>query len=450
VVRFLVWIPLALWVGLSAAFIADVYIRGQPSSLEFVLDTVGSFTVYFYIAYFALWKMSRGLQPRRIVLAATLTLTPFLPLVALDLAGVEGSPIVHGMTVPNFLRWWEPGFWMKTAVQIATIHNPRLRPEYAAQPDWIAVRGGLRQPDGSLILYGISARARDSYIWESWKLLGRLDPAGDLDGNFVQSNLDSTVKSIVPQRDGSALALSSDSTGAIFKVFELSPDGGQKEIARFSHTGDSTDDDPHVKIILDSPVFPAKFLPAWSALVKVLPSGKQDDKFNVQAAETIRHQDLGNFRYAASDSQDTTLVAVDEGLLRLNSKGTLAPNGVTKFDLSGTGARAFVGPTGLAVAPDGSIFVTSGQEHEATMPPRLMRFNPDLKEDRVFSDAASTVAKPAGGDFHVLGFHDNDVVIVSFVQEKQPSRILFLDSKGRLLRQTVLKEPRSPQSTAPR
>lgn len=155
--RALFWLPLILYVFTALACVSVVGM-GTDAFFTFWLPLapIGSFAVLFYISYLALWKFRRN-QLRRLVIAAILPFAPLPFLVLLDFTGVELVQI-HHMSLPNAVAWLWPGeivtFPVDAAIKV-------LRPPETPKPDWIYVRGGIPQPDGSLILYGATRAQAD-------------------------------------------------------------------------------------------------------------------------------------------------------------------------------------------------------------------------------------------------------------------------------------------------
>ena len=78
---------------------------GQP-----LIAPLGSFMVFFYVAYLLLWKL-KWTAGRKLAAAAVLAFSPLIPLAAMDLAGFEDViPHTHGVSVPMVFRWLTPGF----------------------------------------------------------------------------------------------------------------------------------------------------------------------------------------------------------------------------------------------------------------------------------------------------------------------------------------------------
>ncbi len=434
----MIWVPLVLY-----GVVAVAYVLMEGSGVKTVgtwidIDLTGSFVFYFYAAYLALWK-SRRTRAQRFALSAVLTLAPLVPLGLLDLAGVEGLtiPYAHGLTLPNVTLWLWPG--MEMARPFIAVAD-RFRPPEAPSPREVYARGGLPQPDGSLILYGATVGKSE---WETFTLLARLDAAGNLDKGFTPKVVAlPQVNGAMPQPDGTAVVMHEGPRNRWAVVVQMSVDGSLREVARVIDYGPGYDSDPVLQIKAQGAVHPVPFLPGfWLSNnpkpLRVLPEGKLDEQFNAQALKVIGEQHLGRFYWAGLDGQGRAVIVLGRGLLRLDAKGLLLPPGAIAFDKETVAKQEFEGPTGVALDPNGSLFVTAGSEINGLGLPQLMRFDNNLQEDRAFTRAASSLAAGVG-QFYVLGFSGDGGVIVSVVQKKHGSRILYLGPQGQLIREVRL------------
>jgi hypothetical protein len=247
------------------------------------------------------------------------------------------------------------------------------------------------------------------------------------------------VKHTFTQPDGTVLIDSIDPAARRWAVDQMFPDRSMKEIARVTAFPDDDDADPQLGFAPQSATAPVPLLPGWmshqSKLIRLQPDGKPDEQFNAQARKVLGRLDQGRYQLSAEDGQGRVVVGMEFALLRLDAKGQLLPPGVVALKRLESGARVFEGLNGLALCPDGSILVTSGDEKSDIALPRIMRFDSQqLQEDSGFSDKASSWAKKIGR-FYVLGFRSDGGVVVSLVQKEKGSRILSLGPQGQLIRE---------------
>jgi hypothetical protein len=436
--RVLFWLPLILYVFTALACISVVGM-GTDAFFTFWLPLapLGSFAVLFYTCYLALWKIRRD-KVRRLVIAAILPFVPLPFLTLLDFTGVELVQI-HHMALPNSTAWLWPGEIVTYPVDIAIKY---LRPPETPKPDWIYVRGAMSQPDGSLILYGATCAQADQLERETFKLLGRLDAAGNLDKSFAPVVVPmNDVKHTFTQPDGTVLVESVDPAGKRLAIDQMFPDRSLVEIARVTAFPDDDDADPQLGFGPQSASAPVPLLPGWLSqqgrLIRLHPDGKPDEQFNAQARNVLGKLDQGRYQLSVEDAQGRVVVGMEFALLRLDGKGQLVTPGVVELKRVESGDRVFAGLNGLALRPDGSIYVTSGDERFDSALPRIMRFDSQLQEDSGFSDKASSWAKKMGR-FYVLGFRADGGVVVSLVQREKGSRILSLGPQGQLIREVRL------------
>jgi hypothetical protein len=430
--RFLLGAPLVFYGTLALAYVVTESLGVDATAVHMKFWAFGSFLFFFYIAYFALWKLDPA--PRRFGLAAILAFAPWPVLALLDFAGVEliTVPHAHGLTLSSTTLWFTPGMYMAEPFEVVV---RRLKPPEPVTAEQTYVGGAFDQPDGSLILYGSTAAGQAGEERQTFKVLGRIDPAGNRDTSFSPRTMDlSGVIDTFKQPDGTVLVETDTPRSHYLRIVEISPGGAVKEVVRV--TDYPIENQPELRFAPWAAIAPVPFLPGWLSmqprLIRLRADGSQDEAFNAQAAKVLGEQHLGDYYAAGLDTQGSVTVAFARGLLRLDSTGRLLPPGVVVFDEVESGERRFGGLTGVTFLSDGSIFVSAGDESSAKSLPRLMRFDANLKEDRALSDATSRLA-PGAGRFHVLGFRGGGVV-ASLVERMHGSRILFLGAQGQLMR----------------
>ena len=345
----------------------------------------------------------------------------------LDLAGIHVGGDVPHMSLPNVILWWGPGFWMESILQRISVHAPRP----TVRPEQIAIQGGLRQPDGSLILYGLI----DAF--NSYQLVARLDREGNPDPTFRPADFGQFANDIRPLPDGTAL-YDSPRRGGGLDIDQISADGSIRRIGTIFYEGEIGEAKAHID--MKAKVFPFPLATRYDKVLRVSPDGKVDEPFNTEAAKTVHElsADLGGLRRVTVDREGNILEVFSRGICRLDPTGRLMPPGVTKFDPARISAPTAYDPNGIAVGPDGSIIVSSGTEDSSLIAslPHLVRFDSGLHEDKEFSTAASSLAASGLGQFYILGLRPDGGVIASLVEKGAGSRILFIGSKGQLLRET--------------
>ena len=120
-------------------------------------------------------------------------------------------------------------------------------------------------------------------------------------------------------------------------------------------------------------------------LIRLRPDGKPDEAFNEQAAKVMGEQHLGDYWLAAFDGQGRVIVGFRHGILRLDAEGSLLAPGPIPFDRVRIGKQTSGTLRGLVLHPDGSIFVSGGDERGGEELPWLTRFDDQMREDRAFS-----------------------------------------------------------------
>jgi hypothetical protein len=440
-VHFLIWLPLPLYGLAVASCLASVKRGAEPVYALENLEPLGSFIVFFYAFYLALWRV-RWTAAKRMVAALALAPMPIVPLALLDLAGVQ---LQHAhdphVLLFNVGLWLEPGMIISHPL-LSTME--RLRPPEPFDPGKVYVRGAVQQADGSLIVYG--GVGSDRSWTDSFGVFARLDAAGNVDTGFQPPALPSPgMGADFAQPDGTILFCYDDDATKLPVVVRLSPDGSWTEVFRVVGWEGLTGDNPQLKFNLESPGAAVQLLPRCAVprlgLTRLLPDHRPDAAFNEQAAKSLDAQDLGSYRMATFDRQGRLVVVFQDRLLRVDSKGRLLPPGAIAFDKIKGDTPG--NSTMLAVHSNGSIFVAQGEEEAQVDWPlaaplhRLMRFDKDLREDRNFTRAASDLANGVGR-FYVLGMRGDGGVIVSLVQKKRGSRILYLGLQGQLVREVHL------------
>jgi hypothetical protein len=433
--RELLWLPLGLYGLLAIAYLAQGNSRGE-TLLRFLVELLGSFLLYFYISYLALWK-GRRTPARRVLLASVLPLAPLALLVLFDLTGVELAtvPLSHGFPVFNTMFWFVPGMTIADQLNLAIDHR---KPPEPIIPEQAYVRGGMPREDGSLILYGGTTNRSNDF--ETFRLLARLDAAGNVDPAFapvaVETNWLLNAEPFT-QPDGTTLLDYLDWHYRHPAILQLFPNGSTRVAVQVLDYDGNT---PKLKFGPKGAGPPVQLLPGWLSinpkLIRVRPDGKLDEAFNAQAAKVMGQQDLGDYRLAAFDSQGRVVVGFWHGILRLDAEGRLLAPGAVALEKG-------LNLEGLAVQPNGSVLVTLGAGFNEAVSPRLLRFDDQLQQDRVFSDAATSLATP-GAQFFVLGSRKDGGAVVSLVQKLHGSRIFFLGPKGQLAREVHLDYGRSP------
>ena len=378
-----------------------------------------SYMVYFAIAFLLLWKVNLR---KRLLFSFLL---PFLPLVILgmlDGMGVELFVIhhAHGLALPNMLLWLTPGLMVTEPFEIAAA---RLVPVPQPKPWQLYVRGGMPLPDGSLILYGGVANSppeyHEEYLDETFKLLARLDPAGNIDPSFKPITVPlKRVNGALTRADGVVLVGSEDEQNHYPMISRLLPDGSLRQLVKVTGYQNLV---PEFEMLPQDGVAPVQFLPRWwtvdDKLIRLQPDGSFNDQFNRQAEKVIDGLDLDLFTAAEMDRRGRIIVSVARGLLRFDDHGTLLPPGAV--EVRDTQILE------LALHPDGSIYVTGS---------KLMRFDENLRPDDAFNDEVSGLAAEYSR-FHVLGFSRDGTVIVSLVNKETGTRIFTLNSQGRVVRE---------------
>lgn len=430
-------IPAILYI-LAAVVYAGLLVSGVKSYelgvFPDLFEVGGSFVVFFYAAFFVCWKW-RARPALRIAVSVFSVFALFVLLAMLDVIGLEGPSIpgAHGMTVPNVLRWFWPGVQLELALENTAArfaHHPQL------SESSISLRGAMPQPDGSLILCG---KAGD---FDSYSLVGRIDPQGNIDSGFKPVPIVKFVIDMRSQLNGTVLVEYPDPDGT--RIDEVSPAGSRRPIAHVFFRGDLGKEQMNVELL--TPVFPALLVRNYDKVTRINPDGKVDRAFNEEATKTIRNLNLGDVRRVAADPQGRIIVALSHALVRLDADAHLAPPGPAKYDPQ----RGNFDPNAIAIDPrDGAIYVTSGTEDPGGGAlPWILRFDSNLHEDEAFSTAASKLGEGAGA-LRVLGFRGDGEVIVSLAHTGAGSRILVLNKSGELVRELLLRSRFiEPQSTA--
>jgi hypothetical protein len=438
VVRLLIWAPLALYALLVLIYVALASFGVETIMVQLDIFALGSFTFFFYVSYLALWKVRRN-PLRRLILAAIFPFAPLPVLALLDFAGIEliTIPRAHGLALPSTTFWFAPGMFMAEPFQLAV---RRLQLSEPTTPAQTYVRGAFEQPDGSLILYGATAAGPAGSERETFKLLARIDAAGNVDRSFKPVVVDvPSVFDAFKQPDGTVLVATESPRTQYPRIVEILSNGSVKEIVRVTDYPNENEPQLRLTQVAGAPV---PLLPGWLSmqpkLIRLRADGNPDDPFNTQAAKVLGEQHLGDYYAAALGTQGKIVtVASRRGLLRLDATGQLLAPGAVVFDQVQIGQRQFRSLAGVAFHPDGSIFVSAGDESSDAVLPRLMRFDANLREDRAFSDATSSLV-PGAGRFHVLAFREGGRIAVSVVERMRGSRILILGPRGTLIREISL------------
>jgi hypothetical protein len=383
--------------------------------------------VYFGVAFLLLWKV-----PLRKRIRLSL-ISPFLPLVVLgllDLMGVELFVIhqAHGLALPNVWLWLTPGLIVRAPFEFT---RRSARPAPKLKPEQYYVRGGMPRADGSVILYGGTLNGPtefgpydEEYDNETFKILARLDPAGNFDASFKPIIIPLTdVRAAFTETGGTVIVRSRDPATRYPVFSQMFADGSLKAIAKVVGYKENK---PQIKT---EPSGAVRLLP-WlqfeseePELIRLRLNGAIDEEFNAQAAKAIKAaKNLYLLTSAQLDHHGRAVVGLESGLLRLDEKGMLIPPGPVEIVPVGIGTA---GIGALAIAPDDAIFTTGRL---------LRRFDKNLREDISFNDQLPPQLDNRAR-FHVLGFRDDGVVIVSLVDKETGSRILFLNRQGRVIRE---------------
>ncbi|HEY3741208.1 MAG TPA: hypothetical protein VGL53_15260 [Bryobacteraceae bacterium] len=420
-------IPFILY-ALAALVYTAILISGRKASdlgtYPDLLEISGSFVVFFYAFYFVGWKW-RQRPALRMTISVFCVFAVFVLLGAFDVMGFEGPSIgAHGLTVPNILYWFWPGVKLEMGLERIAA---RFAPPPTLNESSISLRGGMPQPDGSLILYGQTGD------FNSYSLAARLDPQGNLDPEFKPVPIAWFVTEMRSQPDGTALVeyVEPGRDGVHFD--EVSATGSLRPIALDFFRGELGKEQENIE--MKTAVFPSLLLRDYMNVIRIQPDGKLDKPFNEQASKTIGNLEFGGVRRVAVDPQGLIVVALSHALVRLDADAHVAPPGPTKYDPK----RRNFDPDAIAIDPhNGAIYVTSGTEGaSSTALPWLVRFDTTLHEDAAFSANASTLAEGAAA-VHVLGFRADDGIVVSLSQASAGSRILILDKSGQLVRELHL------------
>ena len=302
------------------------------------------------------------------------------------------------------------------------------------------------QPDGSVVIVGTAAPARNGYAFLVLRFLadGRLDPSFGAGGRVwtdlvtLATPLKGAVAGGVALGSSSASAVAVQPDGKIV-VGGSTQSGGSTAFALMRYLADGqpdpsfgsdglalTDFDPATNDAVTSlALLPGgKILAAGAAgdraaLARYLPDGQLDPAFGESRNGTVTTgHSLLNALALAGDPAGRLLVAgqagpaggpFDIGAARYSADGVLDPsfgeNGVARTDLGATGEW----PAGVAPGPGGTVLV-GGASGSAFA---LLRYTPDGKLDPAFGGAGVTKAGPELGGAHAMvQLADGRVVLV--------------------------------------
>jgi uncharacterized delta-60 repeat protein len=345
-------------------------------------------------------------------------------------AAVAGPPIPAG--APGAL---DPAFGAGGKVVV---------PPPAEAGEWPG--GQAVQPDGSIVVAGTAAPARNGYAFLLLRFLpdGKLDPAfgtggrvwtdlvtlstplrGAVTGDVALGS--SSAAAVVVQPDGKIVVGGSTQSGGstAFAVLRYLPDGrpdpsfGSDGLALTDFDASTNDAVAALSLLPDGRILAAGAAGAAVGLARYRPDGQLDPTFGPTHNGTVTTgQGLVNALALAAAPDGKLLVAgqagvsggpFDFGAARYSADGVLDPtfgdHGVVTTDLGATGEWA----SGVAPGPGGTVVVAGASGSTFS----VLRYLPDGKLDPSFGTDGVTKAGPELGGAHAMvALADGRLVLV--------------------------------------
>ena len=351
VLRAVLLLPLLFYIGSAVVFVARQSGGADSDALRLLVAGTGSLLIYFYTGWLIASAFHLSFR-QRLLGAAALPTVLFLTLAAMDL--VDGGPHHSSGFISLDFNWktfWIiPGTFLSRPIQNVATASRATAPDAVPPPAIIHVRAALLQPDRSVVLAGNVWRRGVSI---DWRLLARLDAAGNLDPSFApQAPALPDLDVIRPQPDGSALISWRGQDSAIV-VGSLSARGGVTTLFEVS--------------------------PATS---NVYPN---DNERITDAARDAQGRILLAGRFERKPPPDSAFARINYRVARFHAGGGLDG----KFSLIEV-PRFFSEDIRMLLAPDGGILLAYVSTDEGG--PRLRRLLPDGRADTTFeSGLARTI-----------------------------------------------------------